>query len=99
VPDFASTTKARHRDLTIVLLEGKVASNKTIQMWDDKTKLGQEMRLALDSILLLEPQTDVEVVGILVRGNACFDVVDILENLPTPSCRSYYFHFILRATD
>ncbi|KAF9343636.1 hypothetical protein BGX26_005432, partial [Mortierella sp. AD094] len=67
VPDFASTTKARHRDLSIVLLEGKVASNTTFQIWDDKTKLGQEMRLALDSILLLEPEYDVQVVGILVR--------------------------------
>lgn len=85
VPDFACTTKARHRELSVVLLEGKVASNTTFQIWDDKTKLGQEMRLALDSILLLEPEYDVQVVGILVRGNVCFDLVGcIFESLSCP---------------
>ncbi|KAI7815739.1 hypothetical protein BC939DRAFT_513750, partial [Gamsiella multidivaricata] len=53
--------------LSVVLLEGKVASNRTLQIWDDRTKLGQEMKLALDSILKLLPEEDVCVVGILVR--------------------------------
>ncbi|KAF9927865.1 hypothetical protein BGZ65_006560 [Modicella reniformis] len=51
----------------MVLLEGKVQSNRNFQIWDDRTKLGQEMKLALDSILMLLPKDDVCVVGILVR--------------------------------
>jgi hypothetical protein len=99
VPDFATVTATLQGELSLVLLEGKVAENKSFQIWDDKTKLGkcalllnekmrlsfwlplldtdisncifmigQEMKLALDSILVLSPGDDVCVVGILVRG-------------------------------
>ncbi|KAF9193505.1 hypothetical protein BGZ49_003279 [Haplosporangium sp. Z 27] len=37
------------------------------QEWDDLTKVGQEMKLALDSILKLGPENEVCVVGLLVR--------------------------------
>ncbi|KAI8595526.1 hypothetical protein EDD21DRAFT_391000 [Dissophora ornata] len=67
VPDFATVTATLQGELSLVLLEGKVATNKVFQIWDDKTKLGQEMKLALDSILVLSPGDDVCVVGILVR--------------------------------
>ncbi|KAF9089120.1 hypothetical protein BGX27_002551, partial [Mortierella sp. AM989] len=67
VPDFATVTATLQGELSLVLLEGKVATNKVFQIWDDKTKLGQEMKLALDSILVLSPEDDVCVVGILVR--------------------------------
>ncbi|KAF9536618.1 hypothetical protein EC957_010309, partial [Mortierella hygrophila] len=67
VPDFATMTAARRRQLSVVLLEGKVVSNKVCQIWDDKTKLGQELKLALDSILMLLPEDDVWVIGIFVR--------------------------------
>ncbi|KAF9112975.1 hypothetical protein BGX27_002449 [Mortierella sp. AM989] len=36
-------------------------------IWDDKTKLGHEMKAALDSILRLEPEDHVSVIGLLVR--------------------------------
>ncbi|KAG0318875.1 hypothetical protein BGZ99_005391 [Dissophora globulifera] len=68
VPDYSTITLAGRRELSVVLLEGKVASNRTFQIWDDRTKLGQEMKLALDSILKLLPGEDVSVVGILVKG-------------------------------
>ncbi|KAG0220720.1 hypothetical protein BGX31_010670 [Mortierella sp. GBA43] len=66
VPDFTTTTLTSRRQLSLVLLEGKIDRNKTQQIWDDKTKLGQEMKLALDSILLHQPEDEVSVVGILV---------------------------------
>ncbi|KAF9994778.1 hypothetical protein BGZ79_000418 [Entomortierella chlamydospora] len=39
VPDFSTTTMAQKRELSLALLEGKVASNRVFQIWDDKTKL------------------------------------------------------------
>ncbi|KAF9925601.1 hypothetical protein FBU30_004654 [Linnemannia zychae] len=48
--DFSATTSAQKSELSLQLLEGKIASNKAFQIWDDRTKLGQEMKLALDSI-------------------------------------------------
>ncbi|KAF9406256.1 hypothetical protein BGZ94_003184, partial [Podila epigama] len=67
VPDFATVTVAYKRKLSVVLLEGKVDSNRVFQIWDDKTKLGQELKLSLDSILTLLPSENVSVIGILVR--------------------------------
>jgi len=42
--------------------------NKTFQIWDDRTKLGQELKVALDAILKLFPEDDVWAIGIFVRG-------------------------------
>ncbi|KAF9578354.1 hypothetical protein BGW38_005888, partial [Lunasporangiospora selenospora] len=67
IPDFSTRSVAQKRELSLVLLEGKVSSNKGSQIWDDRTKLGQEMKLALDSILMLQPKDNVCVVGLLVR--------------------------------
>ncbi|KAF9088852.1 hypothetical protein BGX27_002621 [Mortierella sp. AM989] len=67
VPDFSTITVVERRELSVVLLEGKVASNKVFQIWEDRTKLGMEMKMALDSILKLLPEDDVCVVGILLR--------------------------------
>ncbi|KAF9083726.1 hypothetical protein BGX29_002936, partial [Mortierella sp. GBA35] len=67
VPDFTTVTMANKRQLSLLLMEGKVESNRCFQIWDDKTKLGQEMKLAMDCILMLQPEDDIWVVGILVR--------------------------------
>jgi hypothetical protein len=80
VPDFATMTAARRRQLSVVLLEGKVVSNKVCQIWDDKTKLGQELKLALDSILMLLPEDDVWVVGIFVRGTFLLVMLNVFES-------------------
>ncbi|KAG0207779.1 hypothetical protein B0O80DRAFT_40861 [Mortierella sp. GBAus27b] len=67
IPGYATTTVVGKQQVSVVLLEGKTARNRTWQIWDDLTKLGQKMKLELDSILKLEPEDDVCVVGILVR--------------------------------
>jgi len=54
------------------LLEGKIAKNARLcQIWDDLTKPSQEMKVSLDSILKLQPEDDVCVIGVLVRGMFC----------------------------
>lgn len=66
----------------VVLLEGKTSKNKgTCQVWDDLTKIGQELKVALDSILRLEPEDDVCVIGILVRGKDCVVIEKSYVNL------------------
>ncbi|KAI9240085.1 MAG: hypothetical protein BYD32DRAFT_459196 [Podila humilis] len=68
IPDYATTTLVQNHRSSVVLLEDKVASNAVLhQVWDDLTKIGQEMKVALDSILKLLPHDDVCVIGILVR--------------------------------
>ncbi|KAF9542685.1 hypothetical protein EC957_001740 [Mortierella hygrophila] len=68
IPDYSTTTQVGKQQVSIVLLEGKIAKNSGLsQIWDDLTKLGQEMKAALDSILKLQPEDDVCVIGILVR--------------------------------
>ncbi|KAG0299675.1 hypothetical protein BGZ98_009860, partial [Dissophora globulifera] len=68
IPDYATTTQIGKQQLSVLLVEGKIAKNKGLgQIWDDLTKLGQEMKAALDSILKLQPEEDVCVVGLLVR--------------------------------
>ncbi|KAF9303850.1 hypothetical protein BGZ74_002910 [Mortierella antarctica] len=46
VPNFTMMTVASKRQLSVVLLEGKVHSNRTFQIWDNKTMLGQGLKLA-----------------------------------------------------
>ncbi|KAF9090898.1 hypothetical protein BGX27_002135 [Mortierella sp. AM989] len=68
VPDYATTTHVREQQLYLVLLEGKTDRNLGHgQIWDDKTKLGHEMKAALDSIPRLGPEDYVSVIGLLVR--------------------------------
>ncbi|KAF8920967.1 hypothetical protein BGZ58_004173, partial [Dissophora ornata] len=68
IPDYATTTQVGDRQLFIVLLEGKIARNSGIgQNWDDLSKLGHELKAALDSILKLEPEDEVCVIGLLIR--------------------------------
>ncbi|KAG0354841.1 hypothetical protein BG005_006171 [Podila minutissima] len=68
IPDYATTTQVGKQQVSVVLLEGKIAKNAgRCQMWDDLTKLGQELKMALDSILKLQPENDVCVIGVLVR--------------------------------
>ncbi|KAF9323776.1 hypothetical protein BG006_001161 [Podila minutissima] len=68
IPDYATTTQVGKQQVSVVLLEGKIAKNTGLcQIWDDLTKLGQELKMALDSILKLQPEDDVCVVGLLVR--------------------------------
>ncbi|KAF9990839.1 hypothetical protein BGZ79_004756, partial [Entomortierella chlamydospora] len=50
-------------------MEGKTAINKgSSQIWDDLTKLGQELKHSLDTMIVLEPSGPVSVIGILLRG-------------------------------
>ncbi|KAF9434241.1 hypothetical protein BGZ76_008331 [Entomortierella beljakovae] len=68
IPDYGTATLIGNRRYFVLLLEGKIAGNTgSHQMWDDLSKLGNEMKLALDSILKLEPSGEVSIVGILVR--------------------------------
>ncbi|KAF9345389.1 hypothetical protein BGX26_003173 [Mortierella sp. AD094] len=68
IPDYGTSTLIGGRRYFVLLLEGKIAGNAgQCQMWDDLTKIGQEMKLALDSMLKLMPCGDVCVVGVLVR--------------------------------
>ncbi|KAG0339834.1 hypothetical protein BG000_001231 [Podila horticola] len=68
IPDYATTTQVGKQQVSVVLLEGKIAKNIGLcQIWDDLTKLGQELKMALDSILKMQPGDDVCVVGLLVR--------------------------------
>ncbi|KAG0015828.1 hypothetical protein BGZ81_011500 [Podila clonocystis] len=68
IPDYATTTQVGKQQIAIVLLEGKIAKNSGLcQIWDDLTKLGMEMKAALDSILKLQPKDEVCVIGVLVR--------------------------------
>ena len=52
VPDFATVTATLQGELSLVLLEGKVATNNVFQIWDDKTKLGELVLLSNDKIRL-----------------------------------------------
>ncbi|KAF9085484.1 hypothetical protein BGX27_003451, partial [Mortierella sp. AM989] len=68
IPDYGTTTQVGRQQLFVVVLEGKIAGNVgSSQEWDDLTKVGQEMKLALDSILKLKPEDEVCVVELLVR--------------------------------
>ncbi|KAF9932917.1 hypothetical protein BGZ65_004275, partial [Modicella reniformis] len=68
IPDYGTATLIGLRRYFVLLLEGKIADNAgQCQMWDDLTKLGMEMKSALDSILKLMPSSDVCVIGILVH--------------------------------
>ncbi|KAF9153549.1 hypothetical protein BGX21_004660 [Mortierella sp. AD011] len=68
--DYGTATMIGNRRYFVLLLEGKIAGNNgSHQMWDDLSKLGNEMKLALDSILKLGPTDEVSVMGILVREN------------------------------
>ncbi|KAF8942938.1 hypothetical protein BGZ47_005977 [Haplosporangium gracile] len=71
IPDFSVTTRVEKQELSLLLLEGKIVGNMGRgQVWDDLTKLGQEMKLALVSILMLLPEGGVCVVGLLVRESS-----------------------------
>jgi len=81
IPDYATTTQVGKQQVSVVLLEGKIARNAGLcQIWDDLTKLGQEMKVALDSILKLQPEDDVCVIGVLVRGMFCTVPVECFED-------------------
>ncbi|KAF9174078.1 hypothetical protein BGX21_002008 [Mortierella sp. AD011] len=50
-------------------MEGKTAVNKGLsQIWDDPTKLEQELKHPLDTMIVLEPSRPVSVIGILLTG-------------------------------
>ncbi|KAF8923217.1 hypothetical protein BGZ58_003223 [Dissophora ornata] len=68
-PDFSLVTQLRDRSCSLVHMEGKTAANKGLsQIWDDLTKLGQELKHSLDTMIVLEPSGPVSVIGILLRG-------------------------------
>lgn len=50
-------------------MEGKTAANKgSSQIWDDLTKLGQELKYSLDTMIIQEPSGPVSVIGVLLTG-------------------------------
>ncbi|KAK3807054.1 MAG: hypothetical protein J3Q66DRAFT_357967 [Benniella sp.] len=68
-PDFTIVTQLRDRSCSLLHLEGKTAANKgQSQIWDDLTKLGQELKYSLDTLILQEPSGPVSVIGILLMG-------------------------------
>ncbi|KAG0358967.1 hypothetical protein BGZ54_010203 [Gamsiella multidivaricata] len=70
VPDYSVTTTIGLQTCTVISLEGKTAYNNGYgQIWDDLTKLGQELKYALDAIIKLQPLQPVCVQGILVKGS------------------------------
>ncbi|KAF9949399.1 hypothetical protein BGZ65_007355, partial [Modicella reniformis] len=69
VPDYSVATTVRDKTYTALMLEAKIAKNNSHnQIWDDLTKLGHEMKLALDSILLVLPVEEIVVQGIILKG-------------------------------
>lgn len=72
-PDFSLVTQLRDRSCSLIHMEGKTAANKGLsQIWDDLTKLGQELKHSLDTMIVLEPSGPVSVIGILLRGSNGF---------------------------
>ncbi|KAF9433371.1 hypothetical protein BGZ76_009546 [Entomortierella beljakovae] len=68
-PDYQISTRVRGVNLSVVLLEAKVLGRQNpSHKWDDKSKLGNMMKIALDSILELGPPKPVKTFGILVNG-------------------------------
>ncbi|KAF9111728.1 hypothetical protein BGX27_004516, partial [Mortierella sp. AM989] len=68
IPGYGASTMIGGRRYLVLLLEGKIAGNTgQYQMWDDLTKIGQELKSALDSMLKLMPCGEVCAVGVLVR--------------------------------
>ncbi|KAF9204637.1 hypothetical protein BGZ49_005069 [Haplosporangium sp. Z 27] len=69
IPDYRTATIIGSQRYFVLLLEGKVKGNAgKYQMWDDLSKLGNEMKSALDSVLKLMSSGDVCVIGILVQA-------------------------------
>ena len=72
-PDFSLVTQLRDRSCSLVHMEGKTAANKgSSQIWDDLTKLGQELKHSLDTMIVQEPSGPVSVIGILLAGRKGF---------------------------
>ncbi|KAF9198502.1 hypothetical protein BGZ49_000663, partial [Haplosporangium sp. Z 27] len=68
-PDLSFVTQLRGHSCSLVHMEGKTATNKgQSQIWDDLTKLGQELKHSLDTIIVQEPSGPVSVIGILLTG-------------------------------
>ncbi|KAF9920696.1 hypothetical protein FBU30_009382 [Linnemannia zychae] len=66
---FFLLTHLRDRTCSLVHMEGKTAANKSLsQIWDDLTKLGQELKHSLDTMIILEPSGPVSVIGIHLTG-------------------------------
>ncbi|KAF9405279.1 hypothetical protein BGZ76_006617, partial [Entomortierella beljakovae] len=69
IPDYSVTTQIGNQKCSLLHLEGKVASNKGYsQTWDDLTKLAQELKYSLDTIIKLQPGKPVYTLGVLVKG-------------------------------
>ncbi|KAG0249743.1 hypothetical protein BG011_008985, partial [Mortierella polycephala] len=70
VPDYSVSTLVGSQSCSVVHLEGKTAKNSGYsEIWDDRTKLGQELKYSLDSMIKLQPQQAVCSQGILVQGS------------------------------
>ncbi|KAF9184883.1 hypothetical protein BGZ51_003044 [Haplosporangium sp. Z 767] len=70
IPDYSVSTLVGSQSCSVVHLEGKTTKNGGYsQIWDDRTKLGQELKYSLDSMIKLQPQQAVCSQGILVQGS------------------------------
>ncbi|KAF9090108.1 hypothetical protein BGX27_002331 [Mortierella sp. AM989] len=68
-PDFSVVTQLRSNTCSLLHMEGKTTVNKgRSQMWDDLTKLGQELKQSLDTMIMQEPSGSVSVIGILLTA-------------------------------
>ncbi|KAF8978374.1 hypothetical protein BGZ46_006533, partial [Entomortierella lignicola] len=67
--DFSLVTQLRGHSCSLVHMEGKTATNRGwSQVWDDLTKLGQELKHSFDTMIVQEPSGPVSVIGILLKG-------------------------------
>ncbi|KAF9969002.1 hypothetical protein BGZ73_008849 [Actinomortierella ambigua] len=68
-PDYLVSTAMRGVNYTIMSIEAKTPRNHGRgQLWDDIAKLGNEMKLCLDTILLLGPSKPVVLHGVVIKG-------------------------------
>ncbi|KAF9099640.1 hypothetical protein BGX27_000547, partial [Mortierella sp. AM989] len=74
IPDYSVTTLVGPQTYSLLHLEGKTVKNSgASQIWDDLTKLGQELKYSLDSMVKLQPRQSVSTQGILVQGFGYFN--------------------------
>ncbi|KAF9951450.1 hypothetical protein BGZ70_000992, partial [Mortierella alpina] len=67
-PDYLVSTNVRGVKYTVLNIEAKTPRNYgRSQIWDDVAKLGNEMKLCLDTVLTLGPSQPVAVQGIVIK--------------------------------
>lgn len=66
------TIQGGKQQLSLDLMEGMIKKNAgSCQIWKGLTRIGQAIKIALEFIINMQPQDDVCVVGIRVKGMFC----------------------------